>query len=143
LETEGGNLKKEQKDMARIVLKKDVLIINPSDKRRIYHDLEGTLDGYYFFAKTNNSHKVGYASYGINKGSVYELRVWEGGHPVGRDSIKSTKKKWVHVSEDLVADYWNKWDYRSLKKKHKEIVAQIVKQLEVVADRKRKSKTNG
>lgn len=129
--------------MARIVLKKDVLIFNPRDKRRIYHDLEGALDGYYFFAKTDNSQKVGYASYGINKGSVYELRVWEGGHPVGRDSIKSTKKKWVHVSEDLVAAYCNKWDYRSLKKKHKEIVAQIVKQLEVVADRKRKSKTNG
>lgn len=129
--------------MARIVLKKDVLTFNPRDKRRIYHDLEGTLDGYYFFAKTNTSHKVGYASYGINNGSVYELTVWEGGHPVGRDSLKSTKKKWVHVSEDLVATYWNKWGYRSRKRKHLEIVAQIVKQLEIVADRKRKSKTNG
>lgn len=128
--------------MARIVIKKDILQFNYWDKRRIYHDLEGTYEGYYFFAKTDNSHKVGYGSHGINEGSVYQLRVWEGGHPVGRDSIKSTKKKYVHVSEDLVAKYWNKWEYRSRKKKHLEIVAQIVKKLERAADRKSKRKIN-
>jgi hypothetical protein len=92
------------------------------EPNRVYHTVEGMYNGNWFLAKTDNSFINGYGSDGINQGGIYYLRVWKGGNPVGRD--KSTKGG--HVSEDLIASYDNKWDYRSMKKADKEIVSEIV-----------------
>jgi hypothetical protein len=116
--------------MQKIKIKKDLRTENPSDKKRIYHTLEGNYGDYYFFAQTDNSHKLGYASYGINGGSVYRLDLWIGGHPVGRDSIQG---KGVHVSNDFVAGYYNKWSKRTVK--HKKVLDKIIKELEKIANK--------
>ncbi len=92
------------------------------EPNRVYHTIEGLYKGHWFLAKTDNSFLNGYGSDGISKGGVYYLRIWKGGNPVGRD--KSTTGG--HVSEDLIASYDNKWDYKSMKKADKEIVAEIV-----------------
>ena len=113
---------------------KDEITVMPSEKRRIYHVVEGSHDGYYFFAKTDNSHNFGYRSDGINKGSVYKLDVWEGGHPTGRDSIKG---KGIHVSNDFVAGYWNKWtNKRPTTAKQRKVVKEIVEYLDSISNKK-------
>jgi hypothetical protein len=112
---------------------KNIVSVLPSDKKRVYHTIEGSHDGFYFFAKTDNSHNFGFKSYGIKNGSVYKLDVWEGGHPVGRNSIKG---KSVHVSEDYVAGYYNKWQNRPTKAKHKKIVEEIIKYLDSIQNKK-------
>ncbi len=114
------------------ILKDDVTVM-PSEKRRVYHTVEGSHDGFYFFAKTDNSHKFGYPSDGINKGSVYKLDVWEGGHPTGRDSIKG---KGIHVASDFVAGYWNKWSKRPSTAKYRKVVAEIVEYLDSISNKK-------
>ena len=118
--------------MAEIKLKKNVITINPNNKNRIYHTLEGSYGDYYFFASTDNSYKEGYANYGIANGSVYKLDVWIGENPVGRDSVKG---KGVHVSNDFVAGYFNKWEKRPTIK-HKDNINSLVKKLEVIANKK-------
>lgn len=118
--------------METIKLTKNVITLMPSDKDRIYHELEGVYGNYYFQASTDNSHKKGYVSDGINNGSVYKLTVWIGGNPVGRDSVKG---KGIHVSEDYVAGFWNKWEKRPATK-HKKIIDELVKKLEVIANKK-------
>ena len=105
----------------------------PSEKRRIYHNIEGSNNGFYFFAKTDNSHNFGYKSNGINKGSVYKLEVWEGGNPIGRDSIKG---KGVHVAADFVAGYYNKWEKKPTALKYKKAVADIVEYLDLIQNKK-------
>ncbi len=107
---------------------KDQIKRMTDDSRRIYHTIEGSHEGYYFFAKTDNSHKFGFGSDGINKGSVYKLDVWEGGNPVGRDSIKGG-----HVSSDFIAGYYNKWELKPKTAEQKKIVKDIVKELETIA----------
>lgn len=92
------------------------------EPNRVYHTIEGLYKGHWFLAKTDNSFFNSYGSDGINKGGIYYLRAWKGGNPVGRD--KSTTGG--HVSEDLIASYYNKWDYKSMKKPDKKIVAEIV-----------------
>ena len=94
----------------------------PDNPKRVYHEVEGLYDGYWFKAKTDNSYLHGYGSDGIKDKSVYQLVVWRGGNPVGRD----TSTKGCHVSEDLIADYNNKWDYKPRAKKDKQIVDDIV-----------------
>jgi len=93
---------------------------------RVVHIVEGMYGDYWFKANTSNSYLLGYGSDGINKKSVYRIDVWRGGNPVGRD--KSTKGG--HVSEDYIAGYWNKWDYRPKTKKEKEVVSAIVNYLD-------------
>jgi hypothetical protein len=119
--------------MTKIKLNKNIITINPNNKNRIYHYLEGSFGDYYFFASTDNSHKEKYASHGIDKGSVYKLDVWIGGNPVGRNSIKG---KGVHVSNDFVAGYFNKWEKRPTIK-HKENISSLVKELEIIANKKK------
>lgn len=104
---------------------KDQIKRMTDDSRRIYHTIEGSHEGYYFFAKTDNSHKFGFGSDGIEKGSVYKLDVWEGGNPVGRDSITGG-----HVSKDFVAGYYNKWELKPKTAEQKKIVKEIVKYLD-------------
>jgi len=106
-----------------------------NEPNRVYHTIEGLYKGNWFTAKTDNSFFKRYGSDGINKGGVYQLDVWKGGNPVGRD--KSTTGG--HVSEDHIAMYWNKWDYRSMKKADKQIVSEIVNLIdENVTNTKRK-----
>jgi hypothetical protein len=115
----------------KLKIKKNTVTVNPNDKNRIYHTLEGQFGDYYFFASTDNSHRQGYANYGINNGSVYKLDVWIGGHPVGRDSVKG---KGIHVSNDFIAGYWNKWEKRPTIK-HRKAVEELIKKLDKVADK--------
>lgn len=116
---------------------KDEITVMPSETNRIYHTIEGSHDGYYFFAKTDNSHRFGYGSDGINKGAVYILDVWEGGHPVGRDSIKG---KGIHVANDFIAGYFRKWSNKKPETaKEKKVVKEIVQYLESISNDKAKA----
>jgi len=131
----------EYADGGGISLTKDFTILKDdfqkreNEPNRVYHTIEGLYKGNWFTAKTDNSFFKRYGSDGINKGGVYQLDVWKGGNPVGRD--KSTTGG--HVSEDHIAMYWNKWDYRSMKKADKQIVSEIVNLIdENVTNTKRK-----
>ena len=128
-------------DGGGISLTKDFTILKDdfqkreNEPNRVYHSIEGLYKDNWFIAKTDNSFFKRYGSDGINKGGVYQLDVWKGGNPVGRD--KSTTGG--HVSEDHIAMYWNKWDYRSMKKADKQIVSEIVNLIdEKVTNTKRK-----
>lgn len=121
--------------MPQIILNKNEITKNQSNKQRTYHSLEGSFGDYYFFAKTDNSYKIGYANHGVNDGSVYKIDIWIGGHPVGRDSIKGKR---FHISNDFICGYWNKWDNKPAKK-HKENVNELIKQLEVIANQTTKN----
>nr|WP_294860136.1 hypothetical protein [uncultured Fluviicola sp.] len=123
--------------MESIGIIRDVITFNPSNRKRIYHEFEGIYKGYYIRARTDNSHKLGYASYGIKGGAVEYLEVWEERVLIGKDSLKSTKEKRLTDTHDLRFKYYNKWERRSRTKKHAHILSEIVKQLEVIADRKR------
>ena len=120
--------------MKKIVLLKNLITTRKDDKKRIYHTIEGTYGEYYFFAKTDNSFKQNFASDGINKRSVYKLDVWIGGNPIGRDSIKG---KGIHVSNDLVAAYDNKWEKKPTTTTDKLTVNSLIQLLEVIADEKK------
>lgn len=116
--------------MKKLEIIKDKKIKSIDKLKRVYHEFEGTYNGYYFFASTDNSHKVGYVSYGIKNGSVYKLDVWFGGHPVGRDCATDGG----HISNDFICGYHNKWDYRIKNRKHMKNVYEIVKLLELISD---------
>ncbi len=103
-----------------IILTKDEVVTMPSDSRRVYHTIEGKYGEYEFYAKTDNSHTVGHGSDGINKGYVYKLKILK---PDGTGG-------W-----DTIADYWNKWDYRSKGKKDGKVRSKIIGFLELIADR--------
>ena len=120
---EGGSMYAEGGGVRTIKILKDTF---QQRANRVYHSVEGMYGDYWFTAKTDNSHKSGYGSNGINDGCVYQLNVWRGGNPVGRDS--STKGG--HVSEDFLAGYDNKWDNRPRTKEAKEVVSVIVEWLE-------------
>lgn len=120
---EGGSMYAEGGGVRTIKILKDTF---QQRANRVFHSVEGMYGDYWFTAKTNNSHKSGYGSSGINNGCVYQLIVWRGGNPVGRDS--STKGG--HVSEDFLAGYDNKWDNRPRTKEAKEVVSVIVEWLE-------------
>jgi len=118
----------------QMTITKDEFFQRPNEPHRVYHDIEGLYGTYWFKAKTENSHKFGFGSDGINNGGVYQLSVWRGGHPVGRD----VSTLGGHVSEDHIASYFNKWEYRSKTKVDKQIVNEIVNWLEAnIVDLKR------
>lgn len=123
---EGGSMYAEGSEVSTIKILKDSFQQRADQPNRVYHSVEGMYGDYWFTAKTDNSHKSGYGSNGINDGCVYQLNVWRGGNPVGRDS--STKGG--HVSEDFLAGYDNKWDNRPRTKEAKEVVSVIVEWLE-------------
>lgn len=130
----------------KMVILKDKFQQRADEPHRVYHSIEGMLGDYWFTAKTDNSHKHGYGSDGIKGGCVYQLDVWRGGNPVGRDN--STKGG--HVSEDYLAGYDNKWgNTRPRSKEAKQVVESIVNWLEKnICDLKRewssvKFKTGG
>lgn len=111
----------------QMVILKDKFQQREDQPNRVYHSIEGVLGGYWFKAKTDNSFKHGYASNGIKGGCVYELNVWRGGNPVGRDRSTSGG----HISEDYLAGYHNKWgNTRPRSKEAKEVVESIVSWLE-------------
>lgn len=92
------------------------------EPNRIYHSYEGTLGDYIFYAETDNSFKSAYGSYGINKGSIYKL------------SIRKVLDNGMH---DTIAEYWNKWDYRTKNAKDGAIRSKIIKYIDSISDEKK------
>jgi ppGpp synthetase/RelA/SpoT-type nucleotidyltranferase len=92
------------------------------EPNRVYHSYEGTLGDYIFYAQTDNSFKNGYGSDGINKGSVYKL------------SIRKVLDNGMH---DTIAEYWNKWDYRTKNAKDGAIRSKIIKYIDSISDEKK------
>jgi hypothetical protein len=105
--------------VGEIKITKNEVQFREDEPNRVYHWYEGTLGKYVFYAQTDNSFKGIYGSDGINKGSVYKL------------SIRKVKENGMHES---IAEYWNKWDYRTKNVKDGAIRSKIIKYLESISD---------
>jgi len=105
--------------VGEIKITKNEVQFREDEPHRVYHWYEGTLGKYVFYAQTDNSFKGGYGSDGINKGSIYKL------------SIRKVKENGMHES---IAEYWNKWDYRTKDVKDGAIRGKIIKYLDSISD---------
>ena len=105
--------------VGEIKITKNEVQFREDEPHRVYHWYEGTLGRYVFYAQTDNSFKGGYGSDGINKGSIYKL------------SIRKVKENGTHES---IAEYWNKWDYRTKNVKDGAIRGKIIKYLDSISD---------
>ena len=105
-----------------IKITKNEFQFRKDEPKRVYHSYEGTLGDYIFYAETDNSFKSGYGSYGINKGSIYKL------------SIRKVLDNGMH---DSIAEYWNKWDYRTKNAKDGAIRSKIIKYIDSISDEKK------
>jgi hypothetical protein len=105
-----------------IKITKNEFQFRKDEPKRVYHSYEGTLGDYIFYAETDNSFKSGYGSYGINKGSIYKL------------SIRKVLDNGMHNS---IAEYSNKWDYRTKNAKDGAIRSKIIKYIDSISDEKK------
>ena len=105
-----------------IKITKNEFQFRKDEPKRVYHSYEGTLGDYIFYAKTDNSFKGGYGSDGINKGSIYKL------------SIRKVLDNGMHNS---IAEYSNKWDYRTKNAKDGAIRSKIIKYIDSISDEKK------
>jgi len=105
--------------VGEIKITKNEVQFREDEPKRVYHWYEGTFGDYIFYAQTDNSFKNGYGSDGINKGSVYKL------------SIRKVKEDGMH---DSIAEYWNKWDYKTKNYKDAMIRSKVVKYLDSISD---------
>jgi hypothetical protein len=104
-----------------IKITKNEFQFRKDEPNRVYHWYEGTLGDYIFYAQTDNSFKNGYGSDGINKGSIYKL------------SIRKVLDSGMH---DSIAEYWNKWDYKTKNAKDGAIRSKIIKYIDSISDEK-------
>ena len=98
-------------DKMKVNITKNEFSIRKDEPNRVFHSYEGNIGDYTFTAETDSK-----GIYGINKGSIYQL--------------------YIYNEKSNIASYDNKWDYRSKNTKDGEIRSAIIKYIDSISDKK-------